>query len=284
MGTDNGSFAPKARLRVELLAALGRPRVLEGFTGEGRLYRACWSGCAGATIDKDEGKARDAARERPTWAVYQGDTRNALRAGWMAHVPFEVVDLDAYGSPWGFVQAWFASSRARAPLTHILLTDGYMVNACTAMPCRVLFPGFGAGDTEIRDRAHRLTKEACAAGTIDNREGCEACGVAQATIERGDLLVLRHHFDYEKPVDTIPLCRRCHRLVHAGKLPEPRTGRVYTEGRATLDCPPELYLETARRRLEDWARDAPTPLAVEHFETIAHRRMRLHTVRVRLVA
>jgi hypothetical protein len=135
---DNGSFTPKALLRSELRRELGSPTVLEGFTGEGRMYRAAWEGLRGATIDKDEAKVRDAARERPTWAVYQGDTERALRAGWMAHHPFEVIDLDAYGSPWPFVRAWFAP-RARAPRTVLVLTDGYFGQVSMSHPCKVLF-------------------------------------------------------------------------------------------------------------------------------------------------
>ena len=40
----------------------------------------------------------------------------------------------------------------------------------------------------------------------------------------------QHHWSYrpEHMKDTIPLCRSCHRRVHTGVIPEPRTGRVYT--------------------------------------------------------
>jgi len=138
---DNGSAAAKAKFRNAVARSLpDEARILEGFAGEGRMYRACWSAFSGATIDKNETKARDAARARPTWAVYSGDTERALWAGWMSRVPFDVVDLDAYGSPWPFVRAWFDSERTRAPTTHLVLTDGYMRQASMAPPCRALFP------------------------------------------------------------------------------------------------------------------------------------------------
>lgn len=140
MPTDNGSFVAKQRIRAELRAHLGAPTVLEGFAGEGRLYRACWAGLRGATIDKNEAKARDAGRERgSSWAVYLGDTLKALGAGWMAHHPFDVVDLDAYGSPWPFLRAWLTGRRARASRTHVLLTDGYMATASISPRCVALF-------------------------------------------------------------------------------------------------------------------------------------------------
>ena len=48
---------------------------------------------------------------------------------------------------------------------------------------------------------------------------CEACG------KRGP--INRHHWDYTRDDDLIPLCHKCHSGVHCGKIAEPRTGRVY---------------------------------------------------------
>lgn len=53
---------------------------------------------------------------------------------------------------------------------------------------------------------------------------CEACGSARK--------IHQHHHDYTKRDDTIPLCASCHRDVHNGSLPEPRTGRFYVKGEA----------------------------------------------------
>ena len=141
MQRDNGSFVAKARQRLVIAATLpASARVLEGFSGEGRIWRAAWSGFDGACIDKVEAKARDAAAARPRWACYSGDTERALLAGWMGHVPFDVVDLDAYGSPWPFFLAWCRSTRERATVTHVFLTDGYMDHADFTPRCRALFP------------------------------------------------------------------------------------------------------------------------------------------------
>lgn len=140
---DNGSLRAKQRQRLRFTAELGDDaRVLEGFTGKGAMYRACWSRFArGATIDKDEAKVRQACKRRPYWACYAGHTDRALAAGWMGHWAFDVVDLDAYGSPWPFVRAWFTPCDRRvADVTHLFLTDGYMRQASIATRCRALFP------------------------------------------------------------------------------------------------------------------------------------------------
>lgn len=140
MQRDNGSFVVKRRQRAALAATLSPgARVLEGFAGEGRMWRSVWSDFDGACIDRNEAKARDAAAARDRWACYAGDTERALLAGWMGHVPFDVLDLDAYGSPWPFFLAWCRSTRTRAPLTHIFLTDGYMDHADISPRCRALF-------------------------------------------------------------------------------------------------------------------------------------------------
>lgn len=136
---DNGSFSLKQALRERVAQRLAPDaRILEVFAGEGRIYRACWARFpCGATMDLDEQKARAAARERPTWSVYSGNAMRALRAGWMGHVPFDVVDLDCWGAPWVFLQAMILSKRAWAPKTTVLLTDGVLPNF--RVPCKIIF-------------------------------------------------------------------------------------------------------------------------------------------------
>lgn len=99
---------------------------------------------------------------------------------------------------------------------------------------------------------------------------CEVCGAPERMLptKRGGVRtsILRHHWSYdpEHAADTIDLCDACHRKVHKGKIPEPRTGRVYAGERVrppevqrmksvtTLSIPTDL-----RRRIEeiaDWRR------------------------------
>jgi hypothetical protein len=110
------------------------------FAGGGRLYEACWSRAGGgATIDKDEVKAREAAILRPHWAVGQGDAIRVIEAGWLRAVPFAVVDIDAWGAPWDALRAWCASDRRRAQITNIFLTDGYRRRCNFASRCAALW-------------------------------------------------------------------------------------------------------------------------------------------------
>lgn len=58
---------------------------------------------------------------------------------------------------------------------------------------------------------------------------CEVCRRPQWVVANGGPGVVLHHHSYapEHHTDVIPLCQSCHRRVHAGTLPEPRTGRHY---------------------------------------------------------
>jgi hypothetical protein len=126
---DNSSFVLKQSMRLYWKRRFnGSPKVLEGFAGEGRLWRSCWSDCEGATIDKSRKAARCAAKERTRWAVYRGDTEAALASGWLGHVAWDTLDLDAYGSPWSFFRAYLLSKRERATTTRVFLTDGLLWN------------------------------------------------------------------------------------------------------------------------------------------------------------
>lgn len=68
-------------------------------------------------------------------------------------------------------------------------------------------------------------------GRLPRPTACEVCGCRQH--KRGAKLkrfyVVWHHWSYaaEHALDVIPLCTRCHSHVHHGRIPEPRTGRVY---------------------------------------------------------
>lgn len=139
MATDNSAWALKQAIRQRVADGLADgSEVLEAFAGEGKMYRSVWRRFRGACIDLDAKKAEAAACERPDWAVYMGDSIKALRGGWMAHRRFDVVDLDAYGEPWTAFGAWCDSSRARADVTSIVLTDGYFARRGLA-GCRVLW-------------------------------------------------------------------------------------------------------------------------------------------------
>lgn len=120
---DNGSLGAKVKVRRAVM--FDGAKVLEFFAGSGAMYRHVWSRAGfGVCMDIDENKALDACYEREHWACYAGDTVRAIRHGFMGHVPFDIVDIDAYGSPWDGVDAWMRSTRARANTTTLVVTDG----------------------------------------------------------------------------------------------------------------------------------------------------------------
>lgn len=141
MPKDNGAGSAKIRFRLQATRHLpDTALVLDVFAGEGLMWRRCWQRFHGATLDVMAAKVRRAAKERQAWACYRGDALRALRAGWMGHVPWDVIDLDCYGSPWRFVRAWMLSPRARAERTVVILTDGY-----SQRPIAIDRAIFGAG-------------------------------------------------------------------------------------------------------------------------------------------
>jgi len=88
-------------------------------------------------------------------------------------------------------------------------------------------------DEDARKRAAGVkARHAMRVGRIPAPAVCESCGVdirgcqQQAGLRTRPLGVMHHH-DYAEPLDVIPLCRVCHKAIHHGMLPEPRTGRMY---------------------------------------------------------
>lgn len=89
-------------------------------------------------------------------------------------------------------------------------------------------------------------------------KACEICGRKQHVVSSGAAGVVWHHWSYaeEHRTDCIPLCRRCHSRVHAGLIPEPRTGRIYGEPRQARQVvtPAQLFVSpppdhTERQRI-----------------------------------
>jgi len=85
---------------------------------------------------------------------------------------------------------------------------------------------------ERKKRARVKAANAVRAGRIPAPAECEACGAdIRANPTRARRYAkppgILHHHDYAKPLDVIPLCWSCHTRIHAGSIPEPRTGRMY---------------------------------------------------------
>lgn len=108
----------KAELRRLVLESLGdaTPRVFDAFAGDGAMYRAVWHHAAGYV-------GCDLKWYQDERLAYVADNRRLLRA--IDLQPFNIFDLDAYGSPWE--QAYIVAMRRRvAPgePVGLLLTEG----------------------------------------------------------------------------------------------------------------------------------------------------------------
>lgn len=123
---DNSTFDRKVALRRRVLREVeGKPVVMETHAGKGRLYLACYSGVdRGIAIEKDPTKTAILARQRPEWAIYEGDSETLIAGGIGAHLPVNVLDIDPYGSPWPVLDAFFGSERDLPATLHVVVHDG----------------------------------------------------------------------------------------------------------------------------------------------------------------
>ena len=112
---DNSTFVQKMRLRNRVLAQSGPAvDVLETHGGFGRIFERTWYRAErGAVIERDSVKVEHLARQRPRWAVYEGDSLQALRCGLFASRAFDIVDLDPYGSTLTYFAPLFDAHRRR---------------------------------------------------------------------------------------------------------------------------------------------------------------------------
>jgi len=125
MQLDNSTFELKRALRRRALTWVPDPVVMETHGGYGRLYSACYRAVpVGVVFEMDEKKATALAKQRPTWAVYQGDCVKALAEGAGSFLTVNVLDLDPYGEPWPALDAFLISERPRAETLVIVVNDG----------------------------------------------------------------------------------------------------------------------------------------------------------------
>lgn len=114
------SRSDKIELRRRVLEVMPEARVLDAFAGSGSMYRNVWRAAA-SYVACDQRWYPD---ERLAYVV---DNRILLRN--IDLQPFNVFDLDAYGSPWEQV-AIVCARRKVAPgeLIALVLTDGSRLN------------------------------------------------------------------------------------------------------------------------------------------------------------
>jgi len=172
--TDSFPAAANAKIEIRrnVLAAIGAKRasVFDGFAGAGRMYDGAWREAA-SYVGCDLIWYRD---ERLTFVA---DNRRVLRA--IDLRPFNIFDLDAYGSPWE--QAIIIA--ARRPLepgdsVGLVLTEGsglklkfggYPLALRMLAGVRPSAAGGASGHDELIDRAIRGLMARMKADTIEAR-------------------------------------------------------------------------------------------------------------------
>ena len=122
---DNSTFDMKVADRLRVIARLGaEPVVCETHGGFGRLFTRCYSHVKrGMVFEHDQAKAEKLGRQRPTWRVYEAEAEASLAAGVGKDLAVNLLDLDPYGSPWGFLEAYLESRPIERPLW-IVVNDG----------------------------------------------------------------------------------------------------------------------------------------------------------------
>lgn len=123
---DNSTFPQKVALRQEAMQLLyASPVIMETHGGVGKIFDAVYAHVErGVVFEKDADKAGVLGKQRPTWAVYEADCIEAIRAGAGAHLKINFLDIDPYGEPWPVLDAFFGSDRPFADYMVLTVNDG----------------------------------------------------------------------------------------------------------------------------------------------------------------
>lgn len=75
--------------------------------------------------------------------------------------------------------------------------------------------------TKANDYAQNVLEKAVSRGRVKRKTACETCG-STAKFKNGRTAIQAHHPDYNKPLDVMWLCQRCHHEWHRKQKPTPR--------------------------------------------------------------
>src|ERR1700733_12686805 len=156
--TNNSPAASAAKIgiRRNVLAELGEAHVFDCYAGDGHMFRAVWSDAVSYT-------GCDLKFYPDSRLAFVADNRRVLRAIDLA--PFNLFDLDAYGSPWE--QLYIIASRrtlAKGETIGLVLTEGQglkmkMGGMSLALSLlagvRNRLPGMGRAQDELINRGIR---------------------------------------------------------------------------------------------------------------------------------
>jgi len=68
--------------------------------------------------------------------------------------------------------------------------------------------------TRASDRAQNILELAIEKGIVERKVVCETCGIVNPRLKDGRTAVQSHHLDYNKPLDVMWLCQKCHHEWH----------------------------------------------------------------------
>ncbi len=77
---------------------------------------------------------------------------------------------------------------------------------------------FYRGGSVADDNAQNVLEKATASGKVIRPDKCETCGSTQTFID-GRSSIQGHHTDYNKPLDVMWLCQKCHHKWHIDNRP-----------------------------------------------------------------
>jgi len=75
--------------------------------------------------------------------------------------------------------------------------------------------------TKASDKAQNILEKAIEKGLVERKHKCEKCGDT-GTFEDGRTAIQAHHRDYNKPLDVMWLCQKCHHEWHKKHKAKPR--------------------------------------------------------------
>jgi uncharacterized protein with PIN domain len=77
---------------------------------------------------------------------------------------------------------------------------------------------FYRGGSKASDLAQNLLETALLQGIVTRKAMCEKCGSTE-TFKDGRTAIQAHHVDYNKPLEVLWLCQKCHHEWHKGNIP-----------------------------------------------------------------
>lgn len=122
---DNSAFEQKVLIRRHALSLVEQQVIMETHGGTGALYTKLYRRLMeGVVFEKHPDKTEILARQRPSWAVYEADCIQALRAGAGAHLAVNYLDVDPHGISIEVVDAFLNSARPKVGRLVLVGTDG----------------------------------------------------------------------------------------------------------------------------------------------------------------